>query len=197
MPLYMGNVGTVNYNGIHRALILHLFDHSNIGNPMNFLAKGIAISFLITAPLAHGSDSLTVRTISMELSKDIAHESIKACRKSGFNVSAVVVDRNGLVQAALRDDLATRFTLQIAEEKANSVILSGINSGDFRRARSDIQQELNHMDDLIVMEGALPIEIAGSKIGAVGVSGAPGGDKDELCAQQALEALAERIEFAE
>jgi len=164
---------------------------------MKFLAKGIAISFFATAPLAHGSDSLTVRTISMELAKDIAHESIKACRKSGFNVSAVVVDRNGLVQAALRDDLATRFTLQIAEEKANSVILSGISSGDFRRARSDIQQELNHMDDLIVMEGALPIEIAGSKIGAIGVSGAPGGDKDELCAQQALEALVERIEFAE
>ena len=164
---------------------------------MKSLAKGIAISFLFIAPLAHGSDSLNVRTISMELAKDIAHESIKACRKSGFNVSAVVVDRNGLVQAALRDDLATRFPLQIAEQKANSVILSGINSGDFRRARSDIQQELNHMDDLIVMEGALPIEIAGSKIGAVGVSGAPGGDKDESCAQQALEALAERIEFAE
>jgi uncharacterized protein GlcG (DUF336 family) len=164
---------------------------------MNILNKTF-ITVLMTAPLlAHANDSLTVRTISMELAKDIAHESIKACRKSGYNVSAVVVDRNGLVQAALRDDLATRFTLQIAEEKANSVILSGISSGDFRNARSDIQQELNHMDDLIVMEGALPIEIAGSRIGAVGVSGAPGGDKDELCAQQALEALAERIEFAE
>ena len=152
----------------------------------------------MTLPLlAYANDSLNVRTISMELAKDIAHESIKACRKSGYNVSAVVVDRNGLVQAALRDDLATRFTLQIAKEKANSVILSGISSGDFRRARSDIQQELNHMDDLIIMEGALPIEIAGSRIGAVGVSGAPGGEKDELCAQQALAALAERIEFAE
>ena len=164
---------------------------------MNILNKLLIAGFLTTPSLALANDSLTVRTISMELAKDIAHESIKACRKSGYNVSAVVVDRNGLVQAALRDDLASRFTLQIAEEKANSVILSGINSGDFRRARSDIQQELNHMDDLIVMEGALPIEIAGSKIGAIGVSGAPGGDKDELCAQQALEALAERIEFAE
>lgn len=143
------------------------------------------------------SDSLNVKTISMELAKDIAVESVKACRKKGYQVSAVVVDRNGLIQVALRDDLASRFTLQIAEEKANSVILSGQNSGAFRRARGDIRQELNHMDDLIIMQGALSIEIAGSRIGAIGVSGAPGGDKDEACAQQALDTLSERLEFAE
>lgn len=142
-------------------------------------------------------DLLTVKTIGMELARDIASESIKACRKQGFQVSAVVVDRNGMVQAALRDDLATRFTLQIAEEKANSVILSGINSGEFRKSRDDIRPELNHINGIIIMQGALPIEVAGSKIGAIGVSGAPGGDLDERCAQQALDALIERIEFAD
>ena len=146
-------------------------------------------------PTASANDSLTVKTISMELARDIANESITACRKKGYQVSAVVVDRNGLIQVALRDDLASRFTLQIAEEKANSVILSGINSGDFRQSRADIRPELNHMDDLIIMQGALPIEIAGSRIGAIGVSGAPGGDKDELCAHQALHSLSERMEF--
>ena len=143
------------------------------------------------------NDSLTVKTISMELARDIANESINACRKKGYQVSAVVVDRNGLIQVALRDDLASRFTLQIAEEKANSVILSGINSGEFRQSRADIRPELNHIDDLIIMQGALPIEIAGSRIGAIGVSGAPGGDTDELCAQQALHSLSERMEFAD
>jgi uncharacterized protein GlcG (DUF336 family) len=133
----------------------------------------------------------------MELARDIANESVLACRKQGFQVSAVVVDRNGLVQAALRDDLASRFTLQIAEEKANSVILSGIKSGEFRKSREDIRPELNHMNGIIIMQGALPIQIAGSTVGAVGVSGAPGGYLDERCAEQALEKLAERIEFAE
>jgi len=145
----------------------------------------------------NAGDSLSVKTIGMELARDIASESINACRKSGYQVSAVVVDRNGQVQAALRDDLASRFTLQIAEEKANSVILSGINSGEFRQSRNDIRPELNHMDGLIIMQGALPIEMAGSRIGAVGVSGAPGGEKDELCAQQALDKLVDRLEFAD
>ena len=53
------------------------------------------------------------------------------------------------------------------------------------------------MDGIIIMQGALPIEIAGSRVGAIGVSGAPGGDKDEACAQQALDKLSDRLEFAE
>lgn len=165
---------------------------------MNTLFKYLILLILITAnTTVQANDSLSVKTIGMELAKDIAFESIKACRKLGYQVSAVVVDRNGLVQAALRDDLASRFTLQIAEEKANSVILSGINSGEFRKAREDIRPELNHMNGIIIMQGALPIEAAGAKIGAVGVSGAPGGDLDERCAQQALDVLTERLEFAE
>ena len=145
----------------------------------------------------YAGDSLSVNTIGLDLAKDIAYESVKACRKMGFQVSVVVVDRNGLIQSALRDDLASRFTLQIAEEKANSVILSGINSGTFRKSRGDIRPELNHMNGIIIMQGALPIEVAGSKIGAIGVSGAPGGDIDEKCAQQALDTVKERLDFAE
>ena len=165
---------------------------------MNTFTKILLFTGISTITTAlHAGDSVSVRTIGVELAKDIAFESVKACRKQGFQVSAVVVDRNGLVQAALRDDLASRFTLQIAEEKANSVILSGMNSGEFRKAREDIRPELNHMKGLIIMQGGLPIEVAGSRIGAIGVSGAPGGHLDERCAQQALDTLVERLEFAE
>ena len=146
---------------------------------------------------AQANDILSVKTISLELANDIALESIKACRKQGFQVSAVVVDRNGLIQAALRDDLASHFTLQIAEEKANSVILSGTSSGTLRDNRKDIRPELNHLDGIIIMRGALPVETAGSRIGAIGVSGAPGGDKDENCAQLALDSVRDRLDFAE
>ena len=164
---------------------------------VSFIKTLVISAFVIAHTTVHATDSLTVKTIGLELAMDIASESIAACQKKGYQVSAVVVDRNGIVQAALRDDLASRFTLQIAEEKANSVILSGISSGEFRDSRDDIRAELNHMNGIIIMQGALPIEVAGSRIGAVGVSGAPGGDLDEDCAQQALEKLSERLEFAE
>jgi len=48
----------------------------------------------------------------------------------------------------------------------------------------------------LARDGALPIRSAGSMIGAVGVSGAPGGDKDKACAAAALQKVEERLEFA-
>ena len=146
--------------------------------------------------MAAQPDMLPVKQISLELARDIAMDAVEACRKDGFNVSVVVLDRAGNVQVALRDTLAARHTLEIAERKAGMTIMSGIASGDFLAARGDIRPELNHIDGLIVMEGGLPIQAAGSLIGAVGVSGAPGGEKDAACAAAALKKVEERLEFA-
>ena len=151
--------------------------------------------FILSTPQAN--DVITTRNVGMEMARDLANEAVMACREQGYQVSAVVVDRNGITRALLRDDLAARFTMQIAEEKANAVVMSGIKSGDFRRNRADIRPELNHIDGLIIMEGGLPITSGGSRIGAIGVSGAPGGDKDEVCAQMAVDAMSERLDFAD
>ena len=165
------------------------------------MVKKFVLFLLILPALSVSSaiaiDVISVKTIGMDLARDIANETVLVCREKGYQVSAVVVDRGGNLRAALRDDLAARFTLQIAEEKANVVVMSGSNSGNFRDSRGDIRPELNHIDGIIMMRGGLPITVAGSRVGAVGVSGAPGGDIDEACAAEALEKLAERIEFAE
>jgi uncharacterized protein GlcG (DUF336 family) len=156
-------------------------------------------AFLSTAALparAAQPDVMSVKQITLELARDIAMASVDACRQEGYNISAVVLDRAGNVQVAMRDTLAARHTLEIAERKAGMTIMSGIDSGEFRAARGDIRPELNHIDGLIVMEGGLPIRAAGSLIGAVGVSGAPGGDKDAACASAALKKVEERLEFA-
>ena len=144
-----------------------------------------------------GADTFMQKNIGLKAANDIAKMSIDACRKKGFNVSAVVVDKHGNLRSAMRDDHAARFTTEIAQRKANMVVMSGIASGAFRKSRADIQQELNHIDGLIVMQGGLPITAGGILIGAVGVSGAPGGDKDEACAAVAIKAMTERLEFGD
>jgi len=165
------------------------------------LYRIIISSALITPMLASAEaeipDVISVKKMSMELAAEIATKSVKTCRDQGYQVSAVVVDRSGNTQVAMRDVHASRFTLQIAEEKANAVILGGVSSGEIRKNREDIRQELNHVDGLLIMQGGLPISAAGSIIGAVGVSGAPGGDKDEVCAQKALDTVQERLDFIE
>jgi len=145
---------------------------------------------------ASAADVINENNIGMELARDIANETVLACRKDGYHVSAVVVDRFGLVRSMLRDDRASRFTLEIAERKANLTVMAWVDSGPFSKARGDIQQELNHIDGIIVMEGGIKIVSGGFNIGAIGVSGAPGGEKDAACAKKALKKLEERISFA-
>jgi uncharacterized protein GlcG (DUF336 family) len=156
------------------------------------------LSVCVVGPsFADDPDVISVRRMSLELARDIAQGAVFACRKMGYQVTAAVVDRNGNAQVVMRDVHASRFTMQIAEDKANAVILSGIASGEFRDNRPDIRNELNHVGGVLMMQGGLPIRAAGSLVGAVGVSGAPGGDKDEACAQQALDKVRDRLEFAD
>ena len=156
----------------------------------------LLLSGLLSAPV-NAEDLVNVRQISAELASDLAWEAIRACRERGYQVSAVVVDRSASTQVVIRDTLAPRFTIQIAGEKANAVILSKVSSSEFRRNREDIRMEMNHVDGLLVLEGGLPITASGSLVGAIGVSGAPGGDLDAECAMQAMEKIAERLEFAD
>ena len=156
----------------------------------------LLVSGLLSAP-ANADDLVSVRQISAELASDLAWEAVWACRERGYQVSAVVVDRSASSHVVIRDTLAPRFTIQIAAEKANAVILSKVSSSEFRRNREDIRMEMNHVDGLLVLEGGLPITASGSLVGAIGVSGAPGGDRDAECAMQALEKIADRLEFAD
>lgn len=156
-----------------------------------------AIFAAVLSSQAHAVDIVTQKNIGLEAANDIAFHSVEACRKDGYQVAAVVVDKYGNLRTAMRDDVAARQTLEIAERKANMSIMSGMKSGAFRASRGDIQQELNHIEGLIVMQGGVPISVGGAIIGAVGVSGAPGGDKDEVCAEAGIEKVIERLEFAE
>ena len=152
---------------------------------------------LMVSSQAYAADVVEARLMTLSLASDIASGAVRACAASGYQVSAVVVDRSGATQVVMRDVFASRFTIEIAERKANAVVLSGIDSGEFRVNRADIRAEMNAVEGILVLEGGLPIRAAGSLLGAVGVSGAPGGDKDAVCAKAGLDSVLERLEFAD
>jgi uncharacterized protein GlcG (DUF336 family) len=143
------------------------------------------------------TDVISVRLMTLDLAVDIAQGAIDACREDGYQVSVVVLDRSGRTQVMMRDVFANQYLTQLAQAKANAVVLSNTSSGVLRKNRADIVDELNLLDDLLVLDGGLPVSVAGSMIGAVGVSGAPGGDKDEACAQRGIEGVQERLDFAD
>jgi uncharacterized protein GlcG (DUF336 family) len=48
---------------------------------------------------------------------------------------------------------------------------------------------------VVIIGGGLIVESGGSLVGAVGVSGAPGGDVDEACAKAGVEAIQSKLDF--
>ena len=161
---------------------------------LSMLLAGAVV--FVTAQAA-ADDLITVRRLTLEAAQEAAQGAVAACRAQGYQVAAVVVDRAGDPQAMLRDTLAPRFTIQIAEDKARAVVLSGADSAEFRKNRTDIREEMNHVDGVLVLEGGIAIRAAGALVGALGVSGAPGGDRDAACARAGLAKLQERLDFAE
>ncbi len=154
------------------------------------------VLFLSLALFGQAADVVKIERMSLDLASEIAKRSVEACRAQGYWVSAVVVDRSANVQVVLRDTYAARFTMTIAEQKANAVIMAGTDSGTFVANRADIRNELNNIDGLIMMEGGLAVKSGDTLLGAVGVSGAPGGHLDAACAAKALKSLEERLAFA-
>jgi uncharacterized protein GlcG (DUF336 family) len=164
---------------------------------LNKLISHTALIVVLSIPLqAMADDTVETRLMTLSLAADIARAAVESCAKSGYQVSAVVVDRGGAPQVVMRDVLASRFTIDIAERKANAVVLSGVSSSEFRTNRADIVAEMNEIDGILVLDGGLPVRAAGALLGAVGVSGAPGGDKDEACARAGIDSVQERLDFA-
>nr|WP_296820819.1 heme-binding protein [Thiobacillus sp.] len=107
-----------------------------------------------------------------------------------------MVDRNGDPVAILRDVFAPRIMIEIAMRTANTVVMSGVDSGEFVRNAKDLAEKLDHIGITLSEAGAVRIEAAdGSFLGAASVSGAPTGEDDERCVRKALKAVEERLMF--
>jgi uncharacterized protein GlcG (DUF336 family) len=54
---------------------------------------------------------------------------------------------------------------------------------------------MNEVNGILVLDGAVPIRAGGALLGAVGVSGAPGGDRDQACAKAGVKDVQEQLDF--
>lgn len=156
----------------------------------------LLLAVVLVRPLQAG-DLVPARLLGLDLARDIATAAVEACRKDGYQVAVVVSDRSGDPVVVMRDVFVSKYMVRIAHNKTNAVVMSNSSSGDLRTNMARIRDELNELDGVLLMEGGLPIRVGGSLIGAVGVSGAPGGDKDAACAAAGLAAVEERLEFAD
>jgi uncharacterized protein GlcG (DUF336 family) len=133
------------------------------------------------------------RILTLDAAQTIAQEAMAKCRADGYKVTVLVVDGLNAPKAMLRDDGASASTTEAAKMKATSTMLYNRPSGPAQQPAPGTTAPPATIPGTINSQGAVPIKFGDVTIGAVAVSGAPGGDKDAACANAALAKVADRL----
>ena len=162
------------------------------------LALLSAACWFVSSPaLAAPEASFAVKQLTPETALAAAQAALAHCRQAGYQVSVAVVDRAGLVQVLLRDRFAGAHTLEVAPRKAWT-------AASFRMPSAALAAEtqagkpmsgIRALPQVMAIGGGQVIEAGGAVLGAIGVSGAPGGEADDACASAGIKAIADAIEF--
>ena len=155
--------------------------------------KMTSIAILAATAASAFAQLPTQKVLTIDVAQTIAQEAMAQCRSNGYKVTVRVVDGSNMLKAFLRDDGASMATVEVARMKANSVMAFGRPSGPPANLPAGAPVPPPVLPGTINAMGGVPIKVGNQLIGAVAVSGAPGGDKDAACANAALEKVAEKL----
>lgn len=148
-------------------------------------------------PFAAAQGLLATRELSVVMASDAATAALADCTAKGYRVAVAVADRGGHVRVLLRSDGAGPHLLDAARRKAFTAASSGASTlvwaENLRQGLRAPDPNLVHLEGVLVIGGGIPIKVGDDLVGAIGVAGAPGGDRDDTCAQVGIAAITERL----
>jgi uncharacterized protein GlcG (DUF336 family) len=161
------------------------------------LMAGLAVLLLACAPARAQEALVAYKTVSPEIALDLARAALTDCRQRGYQVAVAVVDRFGVTQVVLRDRFAGPHTVMTATGKAWTAVSFRTNTTDLVALTQPgmPQAGVRDLSGAVVVGGGMMVQAGGSLVGAIGVSGAPGGDADDACAKAGLSAIQDKIDF--
>jgi len=156
------------------------------------ILAGIGLVTALTSPAS--AQLLNHKDLSLATALTIATTAIETCKGNGYRVSATIVGREGQIIVQLRGDDTGPHTIENSQKKAYTSRTFRIPSGEFvQRVKDNPTTGAVHLTGIVAAQGALPIKIGDEVIGAAGVSGAPGGEKDEACVKAGLDKVADQL----
>ncbi|MES1978282.1 MAG: heme-binding protein [Pseudomonadota bacterium] len=131
------------------------------------------------------------RSISLSSAMTLATAALERCRADGYKVSITVLNRHARTAVMLSDDGVNPHTVENSLRKAYTAFTTRSPSADMAKRVQPNLAGFMQLEKITTIEGGLPI-FAGNKelVGAVGISGAPGGEKDAACAQVGIDRIA-------
>src|ERR1700704_1148837 len=147
----------------------------------------LASASILTAGSAMAQAPQVEKNVSMAMAMAIIQGTLDQCTKDGYKVSVVIVDKGGNVAASVRGDGTGPHTMEFARMKAYTARTRNQTSLQTMKLLEDPANAfIRQIPNVVGVGGGVPIRAGTEVIGAVGVSGAPGGEKDEVCANAGL-----------
>jgi len=135
---------------------------------------------LVTAPALAQAPQVE-KNVSMALSMAIMQGVLDQRAKDGYKVSVVIIDKGGNVAASVRGDGTPPHTMDFARMKAYTARTRNQTSlATMKQMEDPAFAFLRQIPNVVGVGGGVPIRVGNEVIGGVGVSGAPGGEKDEV-----------------
>lgn len=159
------------------------------------LLAAVGVAGLAVASPAPAQEVTTTRQLSLALASEAAQAALAACTQQGYRVSVAVYDRSGLLRAYLRGDGASPHTYDSSTRKAFTSASFGATTAELgkRIAENPGSAALANVPGVLALAGSVPVKVGNEVIGAVGVGGAPGGDKDEACSNAGIAKIQDRL----
>ncbi len=168
---------------------------SRIARTLRPVTLVVPIALALAAPAVLAQGLVTTHRIPAALANEAVGEAVATCAKQGYHESSVLVDAYGNTQASLWGDGAGAHTVDNATAKAFTAAAYKTDGGVLaeRASKGPVSPALNRLPRLILSQGAIVIKAGDEVIGAIGASGAPGGEKDEACARAGLAKISDRL----
>lgn len=136
------------------------------------------------------------RAPATDVALELAQTAIARCKQDGYTIAVSIVDAAGLQKLFLDMDGASRGAIETSTKKAvTALTLKAKNSDIMERMKTDqaLAAKINADQTLFVRAGGVPLMVGNEFIGAVGIGGAPGGEKDEACALAGIDKVKARM----
>ena len=148
----------------------------------------ISLVFVSAAQAEENPLMFSQKSLTPEAALKVAQATLAACRKAGYQAAIAVVDRGGNMQVMLRDRFAGAHTPEVARKKAWTALSFRSNTVELSENTQAGKEAsgVRHVAGALMLGGGVLIRAGGELIGAIGVSGAPGGQADEDCAVKGL-----------
>lgn len=155
------------------------------------MKKTLLILLTIITTMTYAQDNLVEPVLTGKMAGKIVQSAFAQSEKDGLFVTITVVDKSGQTLAVLRHHNAGVHTIRASYKKAYTACSQKRATDEIAKGIKDgtIPEDIRFLDEnMLFMDGGIPIFIDGKIVGGIGVGGAHG-SQDVRIAKAGLEVL--------